>query len=86
LNPSLFTWSWRTSICLGGILIAAPVRLLAFKQLGPNFTFQLAVPGKLVTTGLYVFLLYLSLTPHFLPLSRWEGRNHPQFRPACFLS
>jgi hypothetical protein len=70
LNPSLFTWSWRTSLCLGGILIAAPVRLLAFKQLGPNFTFQLAVPGKLVTTGLYVFLLYLSLTPHSRPLSR----------------
>jgi len=72
LNPSLFTWSWRTSICLGGILIAAPVRLLAFKQLGPNFTFQLAVPGKLVTTGLYVLLLYLTLTPHSRPLSRWR--------------
>jgi hypothetical protein len=72
LNPSLFTWSWRTSICLGGILIAAPVRLLAFKQLGPNFTFQLAVPGKLITTGLYVILHYLSLTPHSRPLSMWR--------------
>jgi protein-S-isoprenylcysteine O-methyltransferase Ste14 len=56
LNPNLFTWSTNSIICITLILVAAPIRLLAFKQLGPNFTFKLARPNKLVTTGLYKYV------------------------------
>ena len=60
LNPNLFTWSTTSSICITLILIAAPIRLLAFKQLGPNFTFKLAQPKNLVTTGLYKYVQHPS--------------------------
>jgi len=49
-------------MCLGSILVAAPIRLLAFKQLGPNFTFRLAPPKKLVTTGMYAYVQHPSYT------------------------
>ncbi|KAE9365202.1 hypothetical protein N431DRAFT_420123 [Stipitochalara longipes BDJ] len=62
LTPSLFTWSPTTSLCLLIILLSAPLRLLAFRQLGPNFTFQLREPGKLVTTGLYRYVQHPSYT------------------------
>jgi protein-S-isoprenylcysteine O-methyltransferase Ste14 len=60
LNPNLFTWSPTSIICTTLILIAAPIRLLAFKQLGPNFTFKLAQPKNLVTTGLYKYVQHPS--------------------------
>lgn len=47
-------------VCLGLIFIAAPVRLLAFQQLGKNFTFRLAKPQGLVTTGLYAYVQHPS--------------------------
>jgi protein-S-isoprenylcysteine O-methyltransferase Ste14 len=62
LNPRLFTWNLHTVICLGLIIVAANVRLLAFKQLGPNFTFRLAPPKKLVTTGMYAYVQHPSYT------------------------
>jgi protein-S-isoprenylcysteine O-methyltransferase Ste14 len=62
LNPDLFTWSSTSIICITLILIAAPIRLLAFKQLGPNFTFKLAQPKNLVTTGLYKYVQHPSYT------------------------
>jgi protein-S-isoprenylcysteine O-methyltransferase Ste14 len=43
-------------ICLSLIFIAAPIRLLSFAQLGKDFTFRLAKPKKLVTSGLYTFV------------------------------
>ena len=46
LSKSLFTWSPYTIVVLTSILIAAPVRLLAFRQLGENFTFRLAKPKR----------------------------------------
>jgi len=55
LSASVFTWNTYAVVCLSLILIAAPIRLLAFAQLGQNFTFQLATPKKLVTTGLYSY-------------------------------
>jgi protein-S-isoprenylcysteine O-methyltransferase Ste14 len=45
---------------LGLIFVAAPIRLLAFKQLGRNFTFQLARPQGLVTTGMYAYVQHPS--------------------------
>jgi len=62
LNPALFTWNPHTLLCLAAILVAAPVRLLSFKQLGPNFTFRLAPPVKLVTTGMYAYVQHPSYT------------------------
>jgi protein-S-isoprenylcysteine O-methyltransferase Ste14 len=42
------------------VIIAAPVRLLAFKQLGENFTFRLAKPKALVKTGMYAYVQHPS--------------------------
>jgi protein-S-isoprenylcysteine O-methyltransferase Ste14 len=60
LSPTHFTWSPYVVVCLGLIFVAAPIRLLAFKQLGSNFTFQLAKPKALVTTGLYAYVQHPS--------------------------
>jgi protein-S-isoprenylcysteine O-methyltransferase Ste14 len=60
LTPGHFTWSPFMIVSLGLIFIVAPIRLLAFKQLGRNFTFQLAKPMGLVTTGLYAYVQHPS--------------------------
>lgn len=60
LSPEHFTWSPFMAISLGLIFVAAPIRLLAFAQLGQNFTFQLAKPQGLVTTGLYAYVQHPS--------------------------
>jgi len=80
LSTTLFTWSPYTIAVLSGILIAAPVRLLAFKQLGENFTFRLAKPKALVKTGLYAYVQHpsyptnwLILTSNFALLLRLDG-------------
>lgn len=68
LSRSLSTWSFYTTIMLTIILIAAPIRLLAFRQLGPNFTFRLAKPHELITTGLYACVQHPSYTANWLIL------------------
>ncbi|KAH6705140.1 hypothetical protein DL95DRAFT_446838 [Leptodontidium sp. 2 PMI_412] len=60
LNLSLFAWTKHSAICLSLIVIFAPIRLLAFAQLGKNFTFKLAKPQSLVTTGLYAYVQHPS--------------------------
>lgn len=62
LNLSLFTWTPHSVACLGFLLLATPVRLLAFKQLGESFTFALAMPRGLVTDGLYRYAQHPSYT------------------------
>jgi protein-S-isoprenylcysteine O-methyltransferase Ste14 len=66
LNAALFTWNIHTILCIAAILIAAPIRLLAFRQLGPNFTFRLAAPKKLITTGMYAYVQHPSYTTNFV--------------------
>ncbi|KAN0089266.1 hypothetical protein V8E51_019526 [Hyaloscypha variabilis] len=66
LNPNLFTWSLTTSISLLSILLAAPVRLLAFKDLGKDFTFRVREPGRLVTSGLYAYVQHPSYTANII--------------------
>lgn len=66
LGASLFTWSTYTAVCLSLIFIAVPIRLLAFAQLGQNFTFQLAKPKGLVTTGLYAYVQHPSYPPNLI--------------------
>ena len=66
LSSSLFTWSPYTAFVLVAIGIAAPIRLLAFRHLGQNFTFRLAKPKELVKTGLYAYMQHPSYLPHWL--------------------
>lgn len=62
MNLSLFTWTRHSAICLALIIIFASIRLLAFAQLGKNFTFKLAKPRNLVTSGLYAYVQHPSYT------------------------
>ena len=69
LSSSLFTWSPYTAFVLASILMAAPIRLLAFKQLGENFTFRLAKPKRLVKTGLYAYVQHPSYPTDWVVLT-----------------
>jgi protein-S-isoprenylcysteine O-methyltransferase Ste14 len=62
LAPYLFTWTPHSIICITAILLACSLRLSAFSALGPNFTFRLAAPKKLVTSGLYSYVQHPSYT------------------------
>ncbi|KAK3356699.1 isoprenylcysteine carboxyl methyltransferase [Lasiosphaeria hispida] len=70
LSPILFTWTPFATAVIAIIAIAAPIRLLAFEQLGENFTFRLARPKtkRLVTTGLYRFVQHPSYPTNWLIL------------------
>jgi len=46
--------------------MAAPIRLLAFRHLGQNFTFRLAKPTGLVKTGLYAYVQHPSYPTNWL--------------------
>ncbi|KAM3544667.1 hypothetical protein ARSEF1564_002396 [Beauveria bassiana] len=59
-NAALFTWSPTTAAALLGILAGAPLRMGAFSGLGANFTFGLARPSGLVTTGIYAHVQHPS--------------------------
>ena len=87
LNSRLFTWNTHTILCIGLILTAAPIRLMCYQQLGPNFTFQLATPRKLVTTGLYSWVQHPSYTTNltiaFANFALFERRDGVA---ACWLS
>ena len=68
LSVSVFSWSRYVMVCLSVIFVAASIRFLAFAQLGTNFTFRLAVPTKLVRTGMYAYVRHPSYTSHFILL------------------
>lgn len=81
LDASLFTWSPYTAACLFAIIcLGAPVRLAAYDGLGKHFTFRLAQPGQLITTGVYRYLQHPSYTgqaliagANVLLFFRWDG-------------
>ncbi|KAM5353440.1 hypothetical protein ACJ41O_000090 [Fusarium nematophilum] len=63
LNANLITWSTATSIPLALILCAGiPLRLVSYASLGKNFTFALATPDRLTTTGIYRYVQHPSYT------------------------
>ncbi|KAK4666164.1 hypothetical protein QC763_0069980 [Podospora pseudopauciseta] len=63
LNPDLVTWSPSTAIPLALILcVGVPLRLASYASLGKNFTFALAEPDRLKTTGLYRYVQHPSYT------------------------
>jgi protein-S-isoprenylcysteine O-methyltransferase Ste14 len=71
LNNWLTTWSSNTTIFVIAILIFAPIRLLSYAQLGNNFTFVLAKPNKLITTGVYHYVQHPSYTGLIPVLGAW---------------
>ncbi|TQW10344.1 hypothetical protein V2A60_005398 [Cordyceps javanica] len=65
-NPALFAWSPVTAASFLAILAGAPLRMGAFSGLGENFTFGLAKPRGLVTTGIYAHVQHPSYTGMWL--------------------
>ena len=62
LNPGAVTWSKDTAIPIALVLAGASLRLLAYSGLGSNFTYGLAEPDQLKTTGLYRYIQHPSYT------------------------
>ncbi|KAK9778400.1 hypothetical protein SCAR479_04802 [Seiridium cardinale] len=63
LNADLITWSAATAIPLALILFAGiPLRLISYSSLGKNFTFALAKPDRLTTTGIHRYMQHPSYT------------------------
>ncbi|CAL3970794.1 unnamed protein product [Diplocarpon coronariae] len=87
LNPSLFTWSTYSVLCFGIVFIAAPIRLLAFAQLGKNFTFKLAEPQQLVTSGLYAYAQHPSYTAMaIVAITNWRMFERADGVVGCWMS
>lgn len=87
LNPALFSWNATSITALLTILLGAYIRLSAYGLLGRNFTFTLAPPDDLVTTGVYVYMQHPSYTGQMLVtigsavlFLRWDGVA------ACWIS
>ncbi|KAF9891625.1 hypothetical protein FE257_003636 [Aspergillus nanangensis] len=62
LNAQFFTWSLRTGTSLLLVFVGGIIRIIAYGGLGPNFTFELAAPDRLVTGGIYRFVQHPSYT------------------------
>ena len=60
IETKFFTWSAYTGFYIALLFIAAPIRLLAYRQLGKSFTFELAKPRELVKTGMYAYVRHPS--------------------------
>ena len=68
LDPRLFTWSIPAIASLALLYLGTYVRLQAYAQLGTNFTYRIAKPDQLVTTGLYAYVRHPSYTGLLLVL------------------
>ncbi|KAK5652675.1 hypothetical protein OQA88_10269 [Cercophora sp. LCS_1] len=62
IDPRYLTWSRATAIPLVVLAFAVPLRLVSYSALGTNFTFTLAKPDRLVTTGIYAHVQHPSYT------------------------
>ncbi|KAJ6021200.1 Phospholipid methyltransferase [Penicillium herquei] len=86
LNKSLFQWSASSTIGLALIYLGSVIRIMAYGGLGRSFTFHLALPDHLITSGIYKWIQHPSYTGLFFVLAgahlffgRWDGG------PACWL-
>ncbi|KAJ5910087.1 Phospholipid methyltransferase [Penicillium tannophilum] len=61
-NPELFAWNFISVTALLLIYVGTYVRLSAYGGLGKCFTFHLAPPPYLVTTGIYSWIQHPSYT------------------------
>ncbi|KAK3381709.1 putative prenyl cysteine carboxyl methyltransferase [Podospora didyma] len=66
LAKHLFTWTPYTAAMIGTVLVAAPIRLLAFRHLGKNFTFHVTKPKQLINTGPYAYVQHPSYPTNWL--------------------
>ena len=62
LDLRLFNWSLPTLLALSLLYIGITIRLRAYTDLGTNFTFRVAAPDKLVTSGVYTHIRHPSYT------------------------
>jgi protein-S-isoprenylcysteine O-methyltransferase Ste14 len=62
LNRELFTWSPHTLATLALLYAGSYIRFSAYAELGTNFTYRLAEPDQLVTSGLYAYVRHPSYT------------------------
>lgn len=60
LGPAYAYLALKHQICLALILIFGTMRITAYRQLGRDFTYELAPPRKLITTGLYRYIRHPS--------------------------
>ncbi|KAJ5772293.1 Phospholipid methyltransferase [Penicillium odoratum] len=79
-NQALFEWSTSTALALAMIYLGAAVRIAAYGGLGRFFTFHLAPPDRLVTSGIYRWIqhpsysgLLLIIVGNFFLFIRWDG-------------
>ncbi|KAJ5720583.1 Phospholipid methyltransferase [Penicillium malachiteum] len=86
VNPALLSWSKTSIIAITLMLVGAPVRLSAYGGLGRNFTFNLAAPDQLVTSGIYRWIQHPGyagqnaiLVGCMLLFMRWDAA------PACWI-
>ncbi|KAJ5889617.1 Phospholipid methyltransferase [Penicillium tannophilum] len=80
LNPAIFEWSPTTTLALAMIYVGATVRIMAYGGLGRLFTFHLAPPDRLITSGIYRWIQHPSYTgltlinvATFMLFVRWDG-------------
>lgn len=72
LSPAMFAWSPYTIAFLATIFVFGPLRLNAYRHLGSSFTFELAKPQALVTTGIYAYVQH----PSYTGLAAVNAANH----------
>jgi protein-S-isoprenylcysteine O-methyltransferase Ste14 len=63
VNPAYTTWTLWTAACLAAVYASGALRLLAYRALGSSFSFELAPPPRLVTTGVYAYAQHPSYVP-----------------------
>ncbi|KAJ6088529.1 Phospholipid methyltransferase [Penicillium sp. IBT 16267x] len=79
-NPAIFVWSTTTTLALAMIYFGAAIRIMAYGGLGRLFTFHLAPPDRLITSGVYRWIqhpsysgLLLIIVATFMLFFRWDG-------------
>lgn len=68
LDPQLFTWSSALFASLALLYVGSYIRFQAYAQLGSNFTYRIAKPDQLVTSGQYAYVRHPSYTGLFTVL------------------
>ncbi|KAH9843321.1 protein-S-isoprenylcysteine O-methyltransferase [Teratosphaeria destructans] len=87
INSDLIKWTPSTAVPLAAILcIGVPLRLIPYGTLGKNFTFRLAEPDRLTTTGIYRYVQHPSYTGLLaLSLSSLALFSRPDGVLACWV-
>jgi protein-S-isoprenylcysteine O-methyltransferase Ste14 len=68
LDPQLFAWTTALVGSLALLYIGSYIRFQAYAQLGSNFTYRIAKPDQLITSGQYAYVRHPSYTGLFMVL------------------